>query len=322
MNNDGNMTVRTVSEADFSSWDILCRSSNQGTFLHTRKFLSYHGNRFVDCSLLIEEDGHIVGLFPAAFHPQKGGVVVSHPGLTYGGIVHAGDLIGKKMITAMLLIMEHYAQMGYEQLVYKAVPTFYHKRPSQDDLYALHRLGSVRTRCDISSTIDLKNSYQVSSRRQRSLKKAKKAGVSIAIDNGLLPSLWEVLCENLDKKHGVSPVHTVDEMRLLMEMFPEEIQCVCGTMNDRVIAGVVLFSTTHVDHAQYIASNHEGYEVSALDVIFEHCIKNSKMNGKNWFDFGICTEAEGTILNQGLYQFKTEFGGGGFVHEFYEINLK
>ena len=40
------------------------------------------------------------------------------------------------------------------------------------------------------------------------------------------------------------------------------------------------------------------------------------------FDFGISTEAEGMILNEGLYRFKSEFGGGGVVHEFYEMRLE
>jgi hypothetical protein len=255
-------------------------------------------------------------------HPRQEGVVVSHPGLTYGGILHAGGLIGEKMISVMRLLIGHYSRMGHKKLVYKAVPTFYHRYPSQDDLYAIHRLGSARTRCDISSTIDLKNSFKPSSRRIRSLKNAKKAGVSVEVDKKHLPYLWEVLSENLHKKHGVSPVHTVDEMNLLMERFPEEIQCVCGSVNGRLVAGVILFSTMHVDHAQYIASNDEGNEVCALDAIFDHCIVKAKMSGKSWFDFGICTEADGEILNEGLYQFKTEFGGGGFVHEFYEVNLK
>lgn len=322
MSTDDNLNVRIYSEDDFTPWDDFYRSSNQGTFLHTRKFLSYHGSRFLDCSSLIEENGRIVGLLPAAMHPRQEGVVVSHPGLTYGGILHAGGLIGEKMISAMRLLMEHYSRMGHKKLVYKAVPTFYHRCPSQDDLYALHRLGSSRTRCDISSAIDLKNGFKPSSRRIRCLKKAKKAGVSVKVDKRHLPYLWEVLSENLQKKHGVSPVHTVEEMNLLMERFPEEIQCVCGSVNGRLVAGVILFSTMQVDHAQYIASNDEGNEVCALDAIFDHCIDKAKMSGKNWFDFGICTEADGEILNEGLYQYKSEFGGGGFVHEFYTINLK
>jgi hypothetical protein len=37
---------------------------------------------------------------------------------------------------------------------------------------------------------------------------------------------------------------------------------------------------------------------------------------------GISTEQQGTVLNDGLYRFKSEFGGGGVVHEFFEIDLR
>jgi hypothetical protein len=207
-------------------------------------------------------------------------------------------------------------------LIYKAVPGFYHRRPSQDDLYALFRLGAVRPRCDISSTIDLANRGKVSERRRRGLKKALKSGVTITSGTKCLPALWDVLSENLERKHGVTPVHTLAEMELLMEHFPENIHCICGTVEEQIVSGVLIFSTPTADHAQYIASSDRGYELSTLDAVFDHCIGNAIRMEKRWFDFGISTEAGGKILNEGLYGFKTEFGAGGFLHEFYEIDLE
>jgi lipid II:glycine glycyltransferase (peptidoglycan interpeptide bridge formation enzyme) len=133
--------------------------------------------------------------------------------------------------------------------------------------------------------------------------------------------MWEVLTENLGRKHGVTPVHTIDEMQLLMDRFPDEIKCICGKLDDRIVAGIVVFSTPTVHHTQYIASSQQGYEVSALDAVFEHCIDKASSEGKHWFDFGISTETDSRILNKGLYEFKSEFGAGGFLHEFFRINL-
>lgn len=316
------LCIRPYSEENAQEWDVFCEQADQSTFLHTRRFLSYHGDRFIDRSLFIEDGGRLLGLFPAAEHPQQCDHIVSHPGITYGGVLHAGLLRGARMIDAMVAIGRHFSDLKYKQLVYKAVPTFYQRRPAQEDLYALFRLGALRSRCDLSSTIDLYNRGVLSERRRRSLKKALKAGVTIISGAECLPALWEVLSENLARKHGVAPVHSLIEISSLMERFPENIGCYCCVLDGEVLAGVIVFSTPMADHAQYIASSEKGYEVSALDAVFDHCIAHSHQVGKRWFDFGISTEASGTHLNEGLYGFKSEFGSGGFVHEFYEIKLE
>lgn len=313
------LTVRPYSQNDADIWDNFCKDALQATLLHTRSFLSYHGESFVDCSLIIEDEGKWVGLFPAALSPSDNTLVVSHPGVTYGGVLHQGILRGERMIEALTVIKQYYASLGLVKLLYKAVPTFYHQSPAQDDLYALFRLSAKKTRCDISSTIDLQHRLPISERRRRSLKKAIKAGVEIVEGRQYLPALWEVLCENLERKHGQSPVHKLEEIQLLAERFPENIRCVCGEVNGKVEAGTLIFTTPATYHAQYIASSEMGYDVSALDAIFEYCIQAAQQNGKRWFDFGISTEKSGLVLNDGLYRFKTEFGAGGAVHEFFEL---
>lgn len=317
-----NLGLRSFEPSDAEEWDTFCEATHQATFLHTRRFLGYHGDRFQDQSLILEEDGRWVGLFPAALHPNDALCVVSHPGITYGGLLHSGGLRGEQMIMALSAIQRHYAALGYAKLNYKVVPSFYHQAPTQDDLYALFRLGASRTRCDLSSTIDLLRRLRVSERRRRSLKKALKMGVQVCEGQEYLPALWQVVADNLARKHETSPVHSLAEMSLLIDRFPENIRCVCGLLNDVVVAGVLLFSTPLVDHAQYIASSESGYETSALDAVFEHCIVSATTVGKRWFDFGISTENAGMLLNDSLYRFKSEFGGGGFVHEFYELDLQ
>ena len=307
--------------ADAEVWDTFCRATHQATFLHSRLFLSYHGDRFQDCSLIIEEEGSLVGVFPAALNPGDNRSVVSHPGITFGGILHQGGLRGEKMLTALTAICRHYFEHEYAKLIYKAVPLFYHTTPAQDDLYALYRLGARRIRCDLSSTIDLQRRLPVSERRKRSLKKARKAGIVIREGNEYLPAFWEIVTDNLERKHKVSPVHTLAEIVMLAAWLPDNIRCVVGLHADNVVVGSLLFATPVADHAQYIASSEFGYEISALDAVFEHCIATAASDGKRWFDFGISTENGGLVLNEGLYRFKSEFGGGGAVHEYFEIDL-
>ena len=304
-------------------WDDFVSKSAVGTLLHSGRFLSYHGERFTDRSLVVRdgESGNILALFPAALLPSEPSIVMTHPGVTYGGVIGSEQCRGENMVRILRAICEHYSATGIVRLLYKVVPHFYHRMPAQDDLYALFRLGATRYRCDLSATIDLQHRGRVSSRRKRGYKKALKAGGIVTSGVEYATPFWEVLSANL-VKHDAKLVHTLDEILLLHERFPNEIQFVVAILNERVEAGVVLFQAPMVNHAQYIASSGKGYTVNALDLVFEHAISDAEAQGKRYFDFGISNEDGGRILNEGLYTFKAEFGAGGCVHEFYEIDLR
>ena len=105
--------VRHFSPAEAGVWDAFARGAHQATLLHTRAFLSYHGDRFRDLSLFVlDEADRVIGLLPAAAHPKDAKCVVSHPGSTYGGVVHQGELKGEKMAEALTAIANFYAQAG------------------------------------------------------------------------------------------------------------------------------------------------------------------------------------------------------------------
>jgi hypothetical protein len=310
-------------EDSASAWDELVAVSHSATLLHTRRFLSYHGNRFADRSLLIlDEKERLIGVFPAALNLAHPDMVVSHPGATYGGLVHAGKLRGEQAVQALEHICQHYRESGIARLRYKAVPHFYHTAPAQDDLYALFRLNAVRYRCDLSCAIDLAQRLTVSDRRKRALKSAHKQGVEIYSGVEYAVPIWSVLSENLARKHGAKPVHTLEEILLLQKSFPAQIEFVAAKHAGEIVAGVVLFHSQTVVHAQYISSSAAGYDLQALDALFEWVIVRAQQECKaRFFDFGISNEDEGRTLNGGLYDFKSEFGGGGVVHEFFELKL-
>lgn len=316
------MRITPYADAEAARWDEFVAGAFNSTFLHTRRFLSYHGERFRDLSLMFEDErGALVGVLPAAEDRGDARRVVSHPGITYGGLLHAGGLLGEAAIEAFEAARAHYRALGYEALRYKAVPHVYQRQPAADDLYALFRLGAARYRCDLSCAIDLADRPAPSQRRRRGAKKAAQRGVRIEEGSGLAPAIWEVIEDNLGRKYDLRPVHSAVEIALLHGRFPGEIEFVAGVLDEEVVAGVVLFNTHRVTHAQYTAASQAGYDTSALDAVFEHCISKARARGARFFDFGNSNEQEGRYLNPGLYRFKTEFGAGGVVHEFYEIPL-
>lgn len=312
---------------DAATWDALCAQSPHATFLHTRQFLRYHGDRFDDRSLVIVDDaGHWLGVIPAALDPHAPTTVVSHPGLSYGGLVHTGGLRGEPALTALQAACHTWADQGLHQLLYKPVPSLYHQAPAQDDLYALFRLQATRSRCSLSCTVDLHApdalNWRRSERRRRSIRQAAKAGITYDCQLGHLPAYWAVLSDNLARKHGRQPVHSLAEISWLAERFGEHIACHVAMHANEVVAGIVTFTHGHVVHAQYIAASAQGHALSALDGLIDHLIALSREAGHRYFDFGICDEQQGQHLNEGLYRFKAEFGAGGTVQEFYTVPLR
>lgn len=304
----------------FSQWDAFCKEANNATFIQSRLFLSYHGDRFKDESVMIFESGKLVGLLPAAQAPGDRELVVSHPGITYGGLIHDGWLSGERTVLALERIREFYRAKGYSRLLYKALPHGYARVPSQDDIYALFRSGAAFDRCNLSCTIDLATQRPLPERRRRGLKKALKAS-EVTSGPEHLARLWEIVEDNLRRKHDATPVHSLAEMQELLRRFPAEIELRCASVAGTVEAGVVLFKFPRLWHAQYIASSEVGYDTSALDGVFNSAIEDARASGAQYFDFGTSNEDGGLKLNDGLYRFKSEFGGGGMAHPFFLVNV-
>lgn len=320
---DASVGVRPYEKQDAQAWDALVAGSWNGTFLHERRFLAYHGERFRDMSLVLEDRrGRLVGVFPAALDPEDKKSVVSHPGLTYGGVVHGGSLQGTATLEALQAMVKAYRGLGLRSLRYKVVPYIYQNVPSADDLYALFRLGATRYRCDLSAAINLASAHKRSKLRMRDLNKARRAGVRVAVGPGYLEAYWAVLEENLATRHGARPVHNLEEIKDLQHRFPERIECIVGVSGDEVVAGVVLFNSSRVAHVQYSASSALGNAVAAQTMVVAYAIERSRAANLSYFDFGVSNEHDGRVLNEGLYGFKTSFGAGGVVHEFYEVNLE
>lgn len=317
------MQLEIFSKDHSAQWDAFCATAPMATFLHTRRYLSYHGDRFKEQSVIVKDGDDWLGVLPAAASPSDNQAVVSHPGISYGGFIHCGALSGQRMIDAFDLVCEHYSKRQFNSFYYKCIPPIYHQTPSQDDIYALFRMNASRVRCDLSSAIDLGNRGRTSKRRQRSLKKALGTGVTVkTADNNQISGLWSVLSDNLARKHGASAVHTEAEIRQLASYFPGNIQFIVAVLDNRVEAGVALYKTATTHHAQYIASSEIGYKYALLDAVLEHSIAAASADvNTRYFDFGISTENQGTLLNHGLHQFKTEFGSGGIAHEFYQFDL-
>ena len=85
----------------------------------------------------------------------------------------------------------------------------------------------------------------------------------------------------------------------------------------------MLFITSKVVHIQYIAASDEGRALGALDWLFQHIIDHAREHYPNavYLDFGISTEQQGLVLNEGLIFQKEGFGARGVCYDAYSLPL-
>lgn len=309
-------------EASYSSeWDEHVRKSRNGTFLFLRGYMDYHADRFCDHSLMFYRSKTLLGILPASTSLK---VVTSHAGLTYGGFIlsknaHASDV--GEMLDATIY---YYRSMGFDRFVIKPLPHIYHTYPSDDELYWIFRHNAKLCARGLSSTIRLDKPIPFSNLRKRKVKKAQGEGYRVLTNAGKeqLPDFWGILEYVLQHNHSRHPVHTLSEIRLLQNNFPDNILLATVINNDaKVIAGTLLYVTEQVVHAQYIASSPEGAHNGALDLMFSLLVEHYSTLGFRYFDFGISTEDGGTHFNEGLNFQKEGFGARSVIYDAYELFL-
>jgi hypothetical protein len=299
-----------------TAWDTLIRQSRNGTFLLERGFLGYHAHRFEECSLLVQDDkGQLQAVFPATRHGDE---VISHGGMTYGGLILSPRLTQAAVLEVFAQLGAHYAAAGCVRLLYKAVPHIFHRFPAEDDLYALHRLGARLVRRDASSAVALQEAYAFTKGRNWSVNKARKAGLTVRRNPD--PAAFHQLLTAVLARHGAAPVHSLDDMRLLMARFPERVVLYEAVRDEELCAGVWLFDKGSAVHTQYMAASEAGRDCGALDFLVAELMRVLYAD-RRYFSFGISTEQAGQYLNEGLIAQKEGFGARTVVHDFYEWNL-
>ncbi|MCH2228050.1 MAG: GNAT family N-acetyltransferase [Candidatus Caenarcaniphilales bacterium] len=297
-------------------WDDFVSSAKNSSFLFLRDYMDYHSDRFQDYSLMFYEESKLLALIPANISDD---IVYSHQGLTYGGLIVNHEIKTIKYKSIFEELIKYLKQSTIKKLIYKSLPHIYHSIAAEEDIYLLFTHNAELIKRNISSSIKLNNKVKFSSRRIRGIKKAEKNNLNI-VKNHSLNDFYSILEKILKEKHSVRPVHSISELENLKEKFPENIHLYSCYQEQECLAGVIIYETKEVAHAQYIAASELGKELGALDLLFNQLINND-FNHKSYFDFGISSVADGKTLNEGLINQKEEFGARAIVYDAYEIPI-
>lgn len=310
------LQVESYEVSNRKEWDALVEKCKSPLFLFYRDYMDYHADRFEDASVMVYRNGKLIALMPCN---NEGEYVVTHGGLTYGGLLYTTDLHAADIVLVLQAVMTHFKALGKTQLLYKAIPRPFFTYPADEDLYALTKLGGRLVRRDLSTVIKQCARLKLSDSRKSTARRAGKAGAYVGEVRDLVS--FHKLLSNVLGKFGVKPVHSLEELQLLISRFPDNI-IVFGTfLKDELLAASLIFDFGHIVHTQYLASSDEGRKLGALDFLLVD-LTQGKYADREFFSFGISTECNGMHLNEGLIRQKEGFGGRGLVHDFYRLDLR
>jgi hypothetical protein len=118
----GLFTVRLYCPALREVWDGIVMDSTNGNFMHQRGFIEYHGQKYVDFSLLVFLEGEAVGVLPAE---REGDIVFSHRGLTYAGLILKKGIDTDLVRVILESIIDFCKTKGIKKLEMRLAPDFY-----------------------------------------------------------------------------------------------------------------------------------------------------------------------------------------------------
>lgn len=314
--NTSHYSARRYTAKDAALWNDFVTTAKNATFLFHRDFMDYHSDRFTDSSVLIFKDDELYAVLPAN---ERDGKVISHQGLTYGSFVLQDSAKLLYALEAFKAMLRFLASEKIQKLEIRVIPTFYNVMPSDELAYFLFKTNATLLKRDALMVIDTNHKLKFQKNRREGINKAIRNGLKIKVED-TFDDFWnDVLIPNLKNKHGIAPIHSLDEIKLLAARFPGNIKQVNVYKDDKVVAGTTVFLTKTTIHPQYVSGNADKNSFGSLDLAYDFIINHFKKD-KRYFDFNISSEENGKVLNSGLIFWKESCGARTFTADTYEVD--
>ena len=314
--------ILPYSEEWAGRWDrFVMEDSQNGTFLQTRRFLSYHPEgRFEDASWMVAlENGELLAVLPGAAVERNGERWFrSHPGSTFGGPVLAKRLTQADKTIALLQALEDRLTAFYQGCEMKITSALFATEPTEVLEYALFYCNYTME-AELAGYLRLQGNTpemlreRYSATKRYELKRCEAKGLTSAWlnDDAEIEAFYDLLLLNMQKFHTM-PVHTLVELldfthkRLKDEIKFLGVRDPSGAM----VAGACLFyfRQTNTLHTQYLATDTRitGYAPSAF--LYDSVLRGALALGADTLSLGTSTFEHGHVLNVGLIQNKEGFG--------------
>lgn len=320
------MSMRLVphTAADNDRFDAFVAASRNGTFFHTRRFLAYHpSDRFKDASQWVFDGETPVAVLPAAIKDNK---LVAHPGASYGGLVLGMGVGVKDTGDILAAVTEHaktqkYAGMSFVRLTPQSIRQGF----SDDQEYWMYQRGWTCTRFEMDGAIDVSGMSEagvmdsLTGKCRNMVRQAERAGITVKVTNDLA-GFWKILEATLTGRHNVKPTHTLDEIKKLHSLCPQDVR-LFGAFKDKALVGGIVVITINKAalYTLYMAQDYEHQKDHPMHMIVVEVLKTAIREGRRALHLGVSTEDGGKVINEGLFFFKESFGCKPVRRESWEL---
>jgi hypothetical protein len=311
-------------------WDDFVRTkSRNGTIFHEQQFLSYHGDRYEDCSIMVVEDkkSDILAVIPAAviMEGNKRGIV-SHPGSTYGGIIFREDLKVRKLKDVIDVALGYYYRNLSDGFFKVILQEEFHTGDTFCDLVYLlwHRGFVIKSKeASIAKSLKVFSRDDYSKRVREYIRSRRDVKVDIkhtvAVSDDEIVACYKIIKDNLVKKYDKTPTHSVEELLALKKMYGDRITFFYSEFQKEITGVVVTFELNEkVIHDFYIAQNSAYLKLHPLIWLFDYVLNYFAALGYEYFNFGI--SSRGGWIKWGILEFKEKFGGKLLTRDVWQLS--
>ena len=189
--------------------------------------------------------------------------------------------------------------------------------------YCLYSKGFNNIEYYISSFVNLENDLisQMHDRKKRYIKKMQ--GEVEIQESDDLESFYPILINN-KLKHKAKPTHTLEELKILMNRFPNQIKLLVSSKDQKIIGGALNFITN--DNTCILFYNMIDYDYQHLQIasiqIYES-LKWAKNNSLKFLDIGVSQiyKEDKIIPHESLINFKEQFGAQAMIRKVMKLEL-
>lgn len=302
--------VYKFADSNSLSWNSLLKTSNNFTFQFERRFLNFYQESVEEHSIMAEDElGKPLALLPLAVNRTER-KLVSFSKSTYGGLIFADGVNQVSQKAILNSFLSYLAKLfpGYE-LELRLPPNYIQHRSFLIQPWLLWNFQFSPLVINIHNVIDLKRPLRMKSSR---IKRNFSSDVYIVETSSTenISALWFLLEKQLSMRHAAKPAHSAEQLIALKELFPEEVKIfIAKSKAESLLGGLVFFNTNQSYHLQYMAISDIGRSQSIGDSLVLESIELAKKEQKFFFNFGHSNENLGKTLNDGLFAFKSKFGG-------------
>ena len=317
-----------------NEWDSFVSESFNGTLFHKRNFLSYHIDRkFNDCSLLFKKRGKIIAIIAAATLVYKNKKILSsHPGASFGGIVHKN--ISFDDCEKIVELLESFCRKNsYNEIFMVQTPSIYNKN-NQNELvdYVMKMFAYDDSEYYISNVLNIEKNTdgqisKIIKNKNRTVnyyeKLVKKYNLTFKwVEN--FDEFYPILIKNKNR-HNAKPTHSLDELKILKSRFPNCVLQLMLYTNDNPIAGMTIFKANDKGAILFYSMFDYDYnKMQPIPHLMHYILDWARKDGLVFIDYGVShlPKADNPLEpSRSLIKFKEEFGCFGIIRKAYRKKI-